>query len=369
MTDVFTQIEKIEKEIRETPYHKATEHYIGRLRAKLAKLKDKLIEEGSRRPGGPKARRGYAVKKQGDATVTLVGEPSVGKSTLLNRLTNARSKIAPYAFTTVSVIPGMMSYKDAKIQVLDVPGLIKGAEIGRGRGKEVISVARGSDLLIILCDVGGEKSLEIISESLEKSGIRINKTPPNVVVDKKVRGGLTVHSNIKQDINNETIRQIAKEFKIVNGEITIKEKLTLDCLIDAFSPNRVYIPAIFVINKIDLRRKKSKCFTASEHCSKLPLSHYISAEKGINIDNLKKLMWEKLKFVRVYLVKRGEKPNKGSPIIMKKGQTLTDVARKIGEEFAEEKKKAVIWRTGAKYPGQEVSLKLKVQEGMQVRFV
>jgi len=364
MTTIQEQIEKIEKEIRETPYHKATEHHIGKLRAKLSKLRSKLAEGGpASTRGGSSTRGGYAVKKQGDATVVLVGAPSVGKSTLLNKLTNAKSKIAPYEFTTVSVIPGMMEYKDAKIQILDVPGLIKGAEEGKGKGREVLSVARGANLLIILCDVGRGRMIDKVVSTLEKTGIRINKEPPEVSVEKKVGGGILIHSNINQDLDRQTVKSVAKEIGIKNAEITIKEKLTMDRLIDAFSPNRVYIPAIYVLNKSDLITKKPKNIYK-------PLTYLlISAEKGTGLSELKEKIWQELEFIRVYLVQANEKPSRDHPIVVKKGQALNEVAKKIGTEFAEGKKRAKIWGTGAKYPGQEVSLSTPIKEGMQVRFV
>lgn len=360
MSDFGQQVEAIEKEIRETPYHKGTEHHIGKLRAKLAKLKDRLLEGGGKKGGGGGG--GYAVRKEGDATVVLIGPPSSGKSTLINKITNAESKVAPYAFTTVSVIPGMLKYRDAYIQILDVPGIIEGAREGKGRGKEVLSVARAADLLLIMTEVEKAALLPKMAIELEAAGIRIDKTVPNVKVDKKVSGGLFIHTNIGQEISKETIKAVAMEFGIKNAEITIKEKLTLDRFIDAFSPNRVYLPAIFVINKIDLDSRYNKTSQYGE-------SLRISAERGEGIEDLKEAVWEKLGFIRVYLVRPDDDPGFDNPMIMKKGQALKDLAEKIGSEFASDKKLARIWNTGARFPGQEVSLSTLVQEGMQIRFL
>lgn len=356
MSDYQKQIEDIEKEIRETPYHKGTEHHIGILRARLSRLKDKVIDSSIKSKSGGGV--GYAVKHQGDATIVLVGPPSVGKSTLLNALTNAQSKVAPYAFTTVSVIPGMMEYRNAKIQILDVPGLIEGAEVGKGRGREVLSVVRGCDLLLIITQVGKEIAIDRIKNVLEKNGIRIDKTKPDVRIEKKLQGGISVHSNLRQSIPKDTIKDIVSEMGIKNADVTVREKITIDKLLDSLSKSRVYIPSISVINKEDLLESHRKDGVL-----------YISAEKGNNLDNLRDAIWERLGFVTVYLVKNNEDPNFNNPMVVKNDTKLDQLLEYLGSNFSENIVYAKIWGTGAKFPGQEVSLTVTVKDGMQIRFM
>lgn len=65
----------------------------------------------------------------------MIGFPSVGKSTMLSTLTDTKSEVAAYEFTTLTCIPGVIHYKEALIQLLDLPGIIEGASEGRGRGR------------------------------------------------------------------------------------------------------------------------------------------------------------------------------------------------------------------------------------------
>lgn len=365
MVDIDQQILDLEEEIRKTPHHKATDHHIGRMRAKIARLKDQQEQKASKSAGGG---GGYAVKKQGDATVVLVGPPSVGKSTLLTKLTNAKSKIAPYAFTTLTVVPGMLKFRDANIQILDVPGIIAGAEKGRGRGREVLSVARGADLIILMTDVKKTDHIEKINDSLYKNGIRLNGSPPNVIVERRARGNVMIKSNIKQDLDTETFLDIAKEFGYKNAEIKLNEKVTLDQLIDAFSKNRVYVPSFNVINKADMIEDK-EIKKLKEELSEHGETVFVSAELEEGIDALLEEIWKQLNFVRVYLVKREEEPSFDNPIVVKVSDTLQDVVNELGQELRETTKRAKVWGNGAVFAGQTVPLTTQVVDGMQVRFL
>jgi uncharacterized protein len=324
MDTIDQQIEAIQEILRKTPHHKATNGFIGAMRAKIARLKDKEIDRSGKSGGG--GGKSFSVKKQGDATVVLIGPPSAGKSTLINRLTNAESKVAPYEFTTVTVVPGMLKYKEAYIQILDIPGLIEGAKEGKGKGKEVLSVARAADLLVVMTDVQRVELMGKMVEELEGAGIRINQEKPNIIIEKKNEGGLEIFSNIKQTIDKETIKEIARVYGFKSGNITLKESVSYNRLFDAFSDNRVYIPTIFVINKVDMEPNYRNLIDG-EYVG-------ICAENGEGIRELIDGIWKALKFITVYLIKPEKDPVKGSPIIMKEGETLKEVALKIGPDFA-----------------------------------
>jgi small GTP-binding protein len=148
------QIKEIEDEMARTQKNKATSGHLGMLKAKLAKLRRDLLDP-SKAPGGGGGGGGgdgFDVNKVGDARVGFVGFPSVGKSTLLTKLTGTHSEAAAYEFTTLTAVPGIVRYRGAKIQMLDLPGIIEGAKDGKGRGRQVISTARTCNLILIVLD-------------------------------------------------------------------------------------------------------------------------------------------------------------------------------------------------------------------------
>jgi small GTP-binding protein len=130
---------------------------------------------------------GFEVVKHGDARVAMIGFPSVGKSTLLSKLTSSESAVAAYEFTTLTCVPGNIQYRDAKIQLLDLPGIIEGASQGKGRGKQVIAVARTADLILFMLDASkGQIQRTLLEKEVESCGIRLNELKPDIAFKKKV---------------------------------------------------------------------------------------------------------------------------------------------------------------------------------------
>ena len=138
MSSLVGKIKDIEDEMARTQINKQTMAHICGLRAKLARYKRELLFDAPK-SGAQGTGEGFDVKATGDARVGLVGFPSVGKSTLLTSLTGIFSEAASYEFTTLTCIPGVIHHKGAKIQLLDLPGIIEGAKDGKGRGRQVIS--------------------------------------------------------------------------------------------------------------------------------------------------------------------------------------------------------------------------------------
>jgi small GTP-binding protein len=346
------EIEELRKEIAETPYNKSTEAHIGRLKAKLAEKKEELENQSSAGGGD-----GYAVEKTGDATVALVGFPSVGKSTLLNALTNAESEVGSYEFTTLGVTPGMLQYRGANVQLLDVPGLIEGAAEGRGGGQAVLSVVRTADLVVFLLSVFEIQQYDRLREELWNNKVRLDQDPPRVTVRRKHKDGITVNSSVDLELDEETITQVMRERGFVNAEVTVGEHVDIDRLVDGVMDNREYLPSIAAVNKTDLIDPDYKP-TVDEQLRERDIDPeeavFISAEAERGLDALKERIWEELGLIRVYMDKPGRGVDYEEPLILREGQAVGDACEKLGGPFEKRFRFARVSGPSAKHDEQQV---------------
>jgi hypothetical protein len=355
------QIAELEAELTKTPYNKATSKHIGRIKAKIAKLRDEAVNRAMKSGGGGE---GYSVKKSGDASAVLVGFPSTGKSTLLNKLTGTNSEVGAYAFTTLTVVPGALEHKGAKIQLLDIPGLIAGAAMGKGRGKEVIGVVRSADIIIILVDVFNGQHVNVLLKELYNAGIRINVPKPDITIKKSMVGGIRLSAVGALDLDIEEVRTILSESKMMNADVLIRGNATQEDFIDAVQGNRVYVPAFIAVNKVDLI-DKAECQeierSIKERFGASPIM--ISAHSGYHMEELKDAIYDCLGFMRVYLKPQNEEADMDVPLIVRTGSTVEDVCTKLHRDFVRRFRYARVWGDSVKHGGQRVGISHNLIDG------
>ncbi len=145
--------------------------------------------------------------------------------------------------------------RGAKIQILDLPGIIEGASEGKGRGRQVVAVAKTADMIIIMLDATKpDTHRALLEKELEAVGIRLNKSKPDVVLRKKNAGGIVITKAMGltlTKIDERMIRSILQGYKMHNVDVMLREDITVDEFIDVVLGNRNYVPCSYVYNKID----------------------------------------------------------------------------------------------------------------------
>lgn len=362
LATIEEQIKTIQAEIDKTQKNKATEHHVGRLKAKIAKLKnqrEKAIAHS--KAGGPA--KGFEVRKSGDASISLVGFPSVGKSTLISKLTGVESETAAYEFTTLTCIPGLMTHRGAKIQILDLPGLIKGASDGKGRGREILNVIRNSDMVLYIVDPFQKAHFRILHRELELAGMRLNQSKPPVFVNRTLRGGIDVRSTVEQTrLTDEQIGDIVRDFGYTSAIITVRVDLTADMLVDTLVQNRIYSKAIVAINKIDLATEEELSVIREQLPSDWPIME-ISAFVGTGLEEMKDFIYDNLGFMSIYLKPQGQEADLVEPLVVKDTSTVEEVCRTLHRDFVRKFRFARVKGPSAKFDWQRVGLNHLLKDG------
>lgn len=367
---VLQKIADIEHEMSKTQKNKATNGHLGLLKAKLAKLRATIISEGTKGGGaGGGTIQGFEVSKTGDARVGFVGFPSVGKSTLLNKMTGQVSEVAAYEFTTLTCIPGILMHKGAKIQLLDLPGIIEGAKDGKGRGKQVISTAYSCSVILIVLDVMKPLIQKNKMEyELEGFGIRLNKKPPNIVYKKKEKGGiaLSIAPGCELiDCDIESVEGVLREYKLLNCQMRINCNATIDEVIDVIEGNRKYTPCLYVMNKID-----QITIEELDIISQIPHHVPICAHHEWNLDGLADKIWEYMALLRIYTKPKGQIPDYTAPVILPADRNqIQDFCNRIHRTLLANFRVALVWGQSARHMPQRCGKEHRLMDEDVVQII
>ncbi len=291
------------------PKHKGTDKLQADLKFRISKLKKEMQQKKK------VARRGdqYFVDKEGAAQVVLIGAPNVGKSQILASLTNATPEVASYPYTTLKPLCGMMPFENIQIQLVDTPPI--SADFME---PWLSGIIRNADLVILVTDLGAESMLE----------------------------------------ETEILLGRLAEYKI---QLESEEKET-DPL-DGIAHKKTSLLG----NKSDLERsKENSAFLKDIYAKRFPI-FYISAQKGANLEELKRYIFERLEILRVYTKTPGKKADFEDPVILRIGSTLLDAAKAIHKDFSRNLKYARIWGAGV-YDGQMVQKDFVLEDGHVVEF-
>jgi uncharacterized protein len=306
------KITALEEMIAVMPKHKGTDRLHADLRRKLAKLR----AEASKKHGVSKASAAYAVQKEGAGQIVLVGAANVGKSSLLARLTHATPEIGDYPFTTRLPQPGMIPYKNIKIQLVDMPPMDEHYyEPWMG------GIVRQADFLLLVVDLSSDDLLEEVEgvlHILEESRIRL-------------------------------------EGKLLTGDDAGGGDALHRCLI--------------IANKLDAPAGLENLGILKEFYEGRFEILAVSAQRGDGIDPLVPALFSRLEVVRIYTKAPGKKVDLGSaPFVLKHGSTVLDLARMVHRDFVDSLKFARAWsseesRRAVRFDGQMVERTHVLEDG------
>ncbi len=162
------KLKALQEMLSTAPSHKGGENLRNSIKQRIAKIKDQQGKQ-SQKSGGK-----FSIKKEGSATIAIIGIPNSGKSTLLKELTKAKVQISSYPFTTIKPEVGIMDYHKVKIQVIELPAIVKNYT-STENGNTFLGILRLADLIVLLLNLNQDpdKQIRMIKKELREGQIDI----------------------------------------------------------------------------------------------------------------------------------------------------------------------------------------------------
>jgi len=297
------KVEALEEMLTIMPKHKGTD----KLRADLRRRISKLKTQSQQKKGASRRETAFSIDKEGAAQVVVVGPPNVGKSSLIDVLTNATPEVAVFPHSTWKPTPGMVPYENIQFQLVDTPPLSDDY-----MDPWMADLIRRGDIIVVLLDLHADP-LEQFEDTLS------------------ILGGLRIFPEqgpIPKDL--EKLPFIKKVLVVVNK-------------MDESEDEEDY--EVF----FELSEMKLPCLGIST-LTKHRLTAFV--EKIYDMSNI----------IRVYTKAPGKGPDLSAPFVLPRESTLEELAIKIHKDFTAKLKFAKIWGE-AVFDGQMVQRDYILQDG------
>ena len=313
------------------PSHKGCESLRSEINKKIAMLRSAVERKQSSAPKKGSAPTMY-VKKDGIGQVAILGMPNTGKSWLLNKLVGKKlTEEANYEFTTYEPVPGMMLYCGGMLQLVELPAIVQGSSEGRSQGKEIISLARNSDSILVL---GTKEQRDIVINELKESKIFLNRSRPPIEIKVSSFKGIQISGKEFLGFGEDKLIDYLKNTGFSSSSVIITGKIdSIDDVVEALNTSIVYKKALFFDTK--------------------------NVTDAL-ISELKDHIFSTLNKVLVYTKKPGKDVELIDPMALPKGATLGDLAEHLHKDFAKKLKFAKVWGS-TKFPGQRVGPEFELQ--------
>jgi ribosome-interacting GTPase 1 len=290
-TTIEEKIEALQRMLALLPKHKGTERIQADIKRRLAKLKEMEQQQRAKRGGSADP---FYIPRHGAGQVVAIGFANVGKSALLSALSGVPLEVADYPYTTQRPQPVMMPYENLQIQLVDTPPIVGEVE------PAFAGMVRRADAALVIVDLStddGFEQADLLLKGMEARRVRLvgepfDDNPANPIVERA---------------------------------------------------------AILVGNKLDAPEAEERFLLLRENYGERLPTVAVSAKERVGLDELKRLIFQQLRVIRVYSKPPGKPPTLDRPFVLKRGATVLDFAEEVHREFPERLRYARVWGS-AEFP-------------------
>jgi len=359
------KLAKLQEFLSLVPRHKGTARLCVQVKRQIKTLRAEIEEKKRRKAGrgGPR----FFLEKEGAAQIVVLGPTKVGRSSLLTSITNAKAEVSDYPYVTREPVPGMLRHEDIQFQIVEAPALVEGAAEGQAWGLQTLGLARNADGLLLMVDLTDDasKQLALILSEMEKARILAQKPRARVEIERKHVGaglriiviGRLVNCNLRD------VEDLLKGYRILDAVVKIYGEASLDDVEDSVFESTVHRPSIIVANKADAPEAMEKLRELERFVGdQMPILP-VSCKTMSGLERLGNEIFKALEIIRVYSKQPSNREPSPKPFILKRGSTISDLAKQVHSDFIERFSYARVWSKRLPFSPQKVGSTFVLEDG------